>query len=177
MERAKQVLDRLLGVFLIFLMGAAVVNVLWQVFARFVLDAPSSFTEELARFLLIWVGVLGGGYAVGQHDHLALELLPQNLEGRAQEWLKIAIQGCIIAFSLAVLIFGGLRLVYIQLSLGQTSASLGLPLGLVYLVLPLSGAVMIFYSTVHISGHLRALDEDATEASAEHADTNQSSEE
>lgn len=173
MDRAKRALDRVLGAFLIFLMGAAVVNVLWQVFARFVLNSPSSFTEELARFLLIWVGILGGGYAVGQHDHLALELLPQNLEGRAQEWLKIAIQGCIIAFSLAVLIAGGLRLVYIQLTLGQTSASLGIPLGYVYTVLPLSGAVMIFYSVVHISGHLRAL-RGETEA---RTDLNQSSEE
>lgn len=161
MERAKEVLDRTLGILLIGLMGVAVVNVLWQVFARFVLGTPSSFTEELARFLLIWVGVLGAGYGVGQHDHLALELLPQHLEGKAREWLKIVIQGFIAVFALAVLIGGGLRLVYIQLSLGQTSASMNVPLGYVYTVLPLSGFVMVFYAVVHIRGHLRALREKA----------------
>lgn len=169
MERAKRVVDRLLGTILIALMGIAVVNVLWQVFTRFILNQPSAFTEELARFLLIWVGVLGAGYGVGQHDHLALELMPEHLEGRSQQWLKIGIQGCILAFALAVLIGGGMRLVYIQLSLGQTSASLGLPLGYVYLVLPLTGLVMTFYATVHITDHLRTLrgiDENGTDQRA-----------
>lgn len=161
MERAKQGLDRVLGILLIGLMAVAVINVLWQVFARFVLNDPSSFTEELARFLLIWVGVLGAGYGVGQHDHLALELLPENLEGRAREWLQIGIQAFIGVFALAVLIGGGFRLVYIQLSLGQTSASLNIPLGYVYTVLPLSGIVMVFYAAVHISGHLRTLRDEA----------------
>lgn len=170
MERTKQVVDRTLGFVLIALMAIAVINVLWQVFARFILDSPSSFTEELARFLLIWVGVLGAGYGVGQHDHLALELLPENLEGRAGEWLQIGIQGVIAGFALAVLIAGGLRLVFIQLSLGQTSASMNVPLGYVYMVLPLSGLVMVFYAAVHISRHLRTLqDEPWTDPSLDQA--------
>ncbi len=157
MGTVKRIVDRLLGAFLIVLMGASVVNVLWQVFARFVLNAPSSFTEELARFLLIWVGVLGAGYSVGKRDHLALDLLPERLEGRAYEWVNIAIEACIVVFAVAVMIVGGLRLAYIQLTLGQVSASLGVPVGYVYLVLPLSGAVMVFYAAVHIAGHLRTL--------------------
>jgi len=159
MEVAKRRVDRVLGAFLIFIMGASVVNVLWQVFSRFVLGAPSSFTQELARFLLIWIGVLGAGYAVGQHDHLALELLPERLEGRAREWLNIGIQTCIGIFAAAVMVAGGLRLVYIQLSLNQTSASLDIPIGYVYSVLPLSGVVMLFYCFVHITTHLRALED------------------
>jgi len=157
MQQVKQVVDRGLGVLLIGLMGISVVNVLWQVFSRFVLAAPSSFTQELARFLLIWIGVLGAGYSVGQRDHLAFDLLPERLEGRAREWLHILIQGFVITFAVAVMIVGGLRLVYIQLTLGQTSASLGLPIGGVYLVLPLSGLVMVFYALGHIYGHWRAL--------------------
>lgn len=157
MERVKRVVDRVLGSFLVFLMGFSVVNVLWQVFTRFVLGDPSSFTEELARFLLIWVGVLGAGYAVGQRAHLALELLPERLEGRAYEWLGIAIEACVLLFAVAVMIVGGLRLVYVQLSLGQTAASLGVPIGYVYLVLPLSGGVMVFYALAYIGRHLHAL--------------------
>ena len=157
MDRAKRIVDRILGPALVGLMGLAVINVLWQVFSRYVLGDPSSFTQELARFLLIWVGVLGAGYGVGQHDHLALELLPERLEGRARAWLRIVIQGCILLFAGGVMIGGGLRLVYIQLTLGQTSASLNVPLGYVYLVLPLTGALMAFYSLVHISGHVRTL--------------------
>jgi TRAP-type C4-dicarboxylate transport system permease small subunit len=150
MEQAKRVVDRILGPVLVGLMAIAVINVLWQVFSRYVLGAPSSFTQELARFLLIWVGVLGAGYGVGQHDHLALELLPNRLEGRARAWLRIVIQGCILLFAVGVMVAGGLRLVYIQLSLGQTSASLNVPIGYVYSVLPITGTLMAFYSLVHI---------------------------
>lgn len=157
MGRVKRIVDRLLGTFLIALMGASVVNVLWQVFTRFVLGDPSSFTEELARFLLIWIGVLGAGYSVGKRDHLALDLLPERLEGRAYAWVNLVIEACIVAFAVAVLLVGGARLVFIQLTLGQTSASLDVPVGYVYLVLPLSGAVMVFYAAVHIADHLRAL--------------------
>jgi len=173
MEKAKRVVDRILGPVLVGLMGLAVINVLWQVLSRYVLGDPSSFTQELARFLLIWVGVLGAGYGVGQHDHLALELLPERLEGRARAWLRIAIQICILFFAGGVLIGGGLRLVYIQLSLGQTSASLNVPLGYVYLVLPLTGALMAFYSLIHISGHLRKLRADASDRSASSSTTDE----
>ena len=161
MERAKRIVDRILRPLLVGIMGVAVINVLWQVFSRYVLGAPSSFTQELARFLLIWVGVLGAGYGVGQHDHLALELLPQRLEGRAKAWLRIVIQGCVLLFAGGVLIAGGLRLVYIQLTLGQTSASLNVPIGYIYLVLPLTGAVMVFYCLVHISEQIRTLRTDS----------------
>ena len=162
MEQAKRVVDRILGPVLVGLMAIAVINVLWQVFSRYVLGAPSSFTQELARFLLIWVGVLGAGYGVGQHDHLALELLPNRLEGRARAWLRIVIQGCILLFAVGVMVAGGLRLVYIQLSLGQTSASLTVPIGYVDSVLPMTGTLMAFYSLVQIREYFLTLREEPT---------------
>lgn len=165
MDRAKHVVDWGLGAVLVSLMGASVVNVLWQVFSRFVLNAPSSFTQELARFLLIWIGVLGAGYAVGTREHLALELVPEQLGGRARAWLRITIQGFIVLFAVAVMIVGGIRLVYIQLTLGQTSASLNIPIGLVYAVLPLTGVVMVFYASVHIRRHVQSLRAEAPDRS------------
>lgn len=143
-------LDRILGGVLVALMAVAVVNVLWQVTTRFVLGSPSSITEELARYLLIWIGVLGAGYAVGQRAHLALELLPENLEGRALRRLRQGILGCIGLFALFILVIGGGRLVYLQFMLGQTSPALGLPLGAVYLVVPLTGAVILAYVALEV---------------------------
>ena len=146
LHRWKSRLDRGLGGLLVALMAVAVVNVLWQVTTRFVLGDPSTMTQELARYLLIWIGVLGAGYVVGQRAHLALELLPGKLEGRALRTLNMFILGCVGAFALLVMVVGGGRLVYVQLTLGQTSPSLGWPLGAVYLVVPLSGAVMLMYT-------------------------------
>jgi TRAP-type C4-dicarboxylate transport system permease small subunit len=104
--------NRGLGWLLVFLMGVAVLNVVWQVFTRYVIAAPSQFTQELARYLLIWIGILGSGYAAGQRAHLSLELLPESLEGRQLSWLKIVIEGSVLAFAIVVMVIGGVQLVY-----------------------------------------------------------------
>lgn len=138
--------NRVLEWFLIFLMTANVINVLWQVFTRFVLKDSSSFTEELARFLLIWVGLLGASYAAGKKMHLAIEVFQEKLQGKALIWVEIGIQVFIFLFALLAMVYGGLRLVFITLKLNQVSAALQIPLGYVYLVLPMSGFLIMLYT-------------------------------
>jgi TRAP-type C4-dicarboxylate transport system permease small subunit len=145
----RRVVDRALEWLLVAFMWLMVVNVLWQVATRFLLRNPSSFTEEIARYMLVWVGVLGGAYAVGKRIHLAIDLLPSKLEGRRKALLELFIEACIFVFAALVLVFGGSGLVWLTLDLGQTSAALQVPLGIVYLVLPLSGILMMFYSAAH----------------------------
>jgi TRAP-type C4-dicarboxylate transport system permease small subunit len=145
----RRVVDSALEWLLVAFMSSMVINVLWQVATRFLLHNPSSFTEEIARYLLVWVGVLGGAYAVGKRIHLAIDLLPSKLEGRRKAMLELFIEVCIFVFAALVLVFGGSGLVWLTLDLGQTSAALQIPLGFVYLVLPLSGLLMMFYSGLH----------------------------
>lgn len=155
--RAKHRVDQSLGWLLAALMGVAVLNVLWQVFTRYVLHAPSAYTDELARYVLIWIGLLGGAYAAGRRMHLAIDLLPMRLHGRRRAALGVLIDTLIGAFALVVLVIGGSRLVALTLLLEQTSAALRVPLGYVYLVLPLSGGLIIFYSALFIADHVRQL--------------------
>ncbi len=159
MTNAAKVVDRSLGWVLVALMGVAVVNVLWQVFTRFVLADPSSFTDELARYLLIWIGLLGASYAAGRQMHLAIDLLPTNLVGRPRFYVGVLIEACIFLFALSVLVVGGIHLVALTLTLGQTSAALHVPLGYVYLALPLSGLLMMFYSVRAVVHHRATLRE------------------
>jgi TRAP-type C4-dicarboxylate transport system permease small subunit len=142
--------ERTLEWILITLMAFMVVNVLWQVATRFLLRSPSSYTEELARFLLIWVGLLGSAYAAGTRSHLAIDLLPSSLKGAGKQLWVICVESCIFGFALIVLVVGGARLVQITLSLGQTSAAVGVPLGYVYVALPLSGLLMMFFAVLHV---------------------------
>lgn len=141
----KNSLDKILGWFLVALMVIIVLAVLWQVFSRYVLQAPSSVTEELARYLLIWIGILGAAYASGQQEHLAINLLEEKLDKKKQKQLRILINLLIISFSLTVLIIGGANLVYVNYDLGQSSAALKIPLFIVYSVIPLSGILIIMY--------------------------------
>ncbi len=155
MKPVRAALDRLLGGAICLLMAAMVLNVLWQVFTRFVLQRPSSFTEETARYLMIWVGLLGSAYAAGQKSHLALDLVTARLQGGRKRASEIVIHLCVLLFALAVMVGGGGRLVWIQLSLGQQSAALQLKLGYVYLAVPLAGAFIALYSLFALADALR----------------------
>ena len=138
-------IDEILGKTLAIIMSIMVVNVLWQVFTRFVIGTPSSFTDELARYLMIWVGLLGAAYVSGKKMHVAIDLIPRKLNPKNQIKLKTFVNILIIAFSFGAFIIGGIRLVFITYSLEQYSAALQIPLALVYLVIPISGAIIIFY--------------------------------
>ena len=138
-------IDTILGNTLVVIMTVMVINVLWQVFTRYILGIPSSFTDELARYLMIWLGILGAAYVSGQNLHVAIDVLPSKLSKSAQNKMARMVNLIIIVFAITALIIGGIRLVYITYLLGQHSPALEIPLAVVYLVLPLSGLLIIFY--------------------------------
>lgn len=138
-------IDKILSRVLITIMAVMVVNVLWQVFTRYIVGDPSSFTDELARYLMIWVGILGAAYVSGQNMHVAIDLIPSRSSEKNQKLLKKIVRILIILFAFFALVIGGLRLVYISYQLGQQSAALQIPLSLVYIILPLSGGLIIYY--------------------------------
>ena len=150
MERIAKKMTKGLEVILVILMSVLVVDVLWQVFSRYLLSSPSSFTDELAGFLLIWVGVLGAAYVAGRQEHLAIDILLQKSSPARQKKLLYLIHGLIFLFALAVMLVGGVVLMYTRFVLEVKSAALQLPLGYVYIVMPLSGLIIMFYEVLHI---------------------------
>ena len=147
MKQMLRRLDSLLANTVVLLMGSLVLVVTWQVAARYLLGSPSSVTEEIARFLLIWIGLLGSAYAYRQKLHLAFDYLLRKQRESVQAWMEVTIHIGIVLFSLLVLVVGGGRLVQLSFELGQRSAALQIPVGGVYLVLPLSGLILILYAT------------------------------
>ena len=145
MEDIRYKLNRVLEVILIMLLGVMVLNVSWQVFSRYVLANPSSFTDELARYLMIWLGVLGTAYVSGKRLHVAIDLLHSQLSLSSQKTMQKVIFSIVILATFLIFIIGGSRLVYLSYLLGQKSAALQIPLYLVYVCVPLSGACIIFY--------------------------------
>lgn len=134
-----------LGFFLVALLALMTIDVLLGVFTRYVLGSQLSWTEELARFLLIWIGMLGTAYASGERMHLSIDLLGPSLNATQQRWLQLAVTLAVILFAGAVLVVGGSRLLYITAKLGQSSAALRLPMTAVYSVVPVSGLLIVWY--------------------------------
>lgn len=143
-------IDFILSKLLIIIMAVMVINVLWQVFTRFVIGTPSSFTDELARYLMIWVGILGAAYVSGRNMHVAIDVLPAKAGSKTQRKLKILVYLLIILFALCAMVIGGFNLVFLSYKLGQQSPALQIPLALVYLVIPISGLLIIFYKVSDI---------------------------
>lgn len=138
--------DRVLEWVMISLMIILVLDVTWQVVARYLIGEASSFSEEVARFLLIWIGLLGAAYAYRKKMHLAFDYFTEKAEGRILKWMNLLIHLVIALFSLLVLVLGGFYLVFITWELNQVSASLQIPLAVVYTALPLSGLLILFYA-------------------------------
>lgn len=143
--RLRKTIDKILANALVVIMAVMVLNVLWQVFSRFLLGSPSSFTDELARYLLIWIGILGAAYVSGQNLHVAIDVLPKRFSEKTQKRLRLVVDWLVILFSLGALVIGGSRLVYITYVLDQHSPALQVPLALVYLVIPISGVLIVYY--------------------------------
>ncbi len=138
-------LDNILGRTLVLIMSVMVINVLWQVFTRYVTGDPSAFTDELARYLMIWIGVLGAAYVSGKNLHVAIDILPSRANTKTQKKLKVLVTVLVILFVFFAFIIGGSRLVYISYILGQQSPALQIPLAVVYFILPISGLLIMFY--------------------------------
>jgi len=139
-------LDKVLKVLVTSCMALMVVVVTWQVVSRYAMGDPSPWTEEVARMLLIWVGLLGGVYAYSEKAHLGLDLLYQKVGVTGKRRLDTITDVCCGLFALAVLVVGGGSLVQLTWELKQTTAVLGIPMAWVYSVLPLSGVLIVFYS-------------------------------
>jgi TRAP-type C4-dicarboxylate transport system permease small subunit len=143
MKRDK--IDQVLGNVLALFMAIMTIDVLWGVFTRYAMGSQASWSEELARFLLVWIGILGAAYAAGKQLHLSIDLLKPSLNDNNKHKLQIVINLIIVIFALTVMVIGGLRLMYITFVLGQLSPALRIPMYLVYGVVPLSGALIIYY--------------------------------
>ena len=150
MDRVTRVVDTVLRSVIVAAFAVLVVCVIWQVFSRYVLGTPSTVTDEMARFLFIWVALLGGAYTLGQRRHLAIDLLPSITSGSARFAVNAAIVLAIAGFAAVVMIYGGINLVSRTLATGQVSPALRLPMGLIYIAIPFSGVGILYYCTVFL---------------------------
>lgn len=151
MEKTYQLLNKAIEWLLVIIFSLLVIDVVWQVFSRYIVGESSSFTEEFARFSLIWLTVLGAAYINGQKDgHLSMDFLLSKLTEAKRHSRQKVIQVIMAIFALIVMVIGGGNLVYTTLSLGQISSALNVPLGFVYAIVPICGSIIIFFSIYNI---------------------------
>ena len=150
MRQLVKLIDKSLAASLIAAMAAILLVVVWQVISRYLLKDPASVTEELSRFLLIWIGILGSAYAYRQKVHLGFNLIVNRQSETMRRLIMTFVELLVVTFCVLVLIVGGNALVSLTPDLNQISAALGVKMGWIYTVLPVSGVIMVFYSIINI---------------------------
>ena len=152
--KIKNVLDRTLEILVMVVVAILVIDVLWQVFTRYVLRNPSSWTEELAIFLLIWVALLGAAVALNRGAHLGIDYFVGKLDKKTRLLVEIFVFFCVACFAFCIMLLGGIDLVQTTLYLEQKSPALGIEMGYVYLAVPISGCFMLLYSALAFTERL-----------------------
>lgn len=151
MQTIYKIVNKAIEGLLVIIFSLLVLDVVWQVVSRYVVGQSSSFTEEFARFALIWLTVLGAAYINGQKEgHLSMDFLLSKLSADKQNRRNRVIQVLMAVFAMVIMVIGGGNLVYTTLKLGQLSPALQVPLGYVYAIVPLCGLMIIFFSIYHI---------------------------
>ena len=151
----KPAVDIVLRSVIIAVFAVLVGCVSWQVFSRYALGTPSVVTDEIARFLFMWLALIGGAYTYGARRHLAVDLLAVTLEGRARLVLEAVILAVVMVFAAVVMVWGGYSLVSRTLSSGQVTPALQISMGWIYGAIPFAGLVIVYYSLLFFADVLR----------------------
>ncbi len=141
MKRFEEVMDKIMRFFMAMSMLSLVIGGFWQIFTRWVLNDPSTFTEEFMRYMLIWAAMIGSAYCFYKDQHLALDLFSKRATGKLKIALTVFIEMCIMFFVIYVLVYGGARL---AMSATNSSPVMQIPFKVLYSILPMSGIFIIF---------------------------------
>ena len=130
-----------------------VVLTCWQVFTRYVLGAPSTWSEELVGYLFAWMALFGACLVTGERGHMNIPILVDMAPGAGKKALLCLAELIAFLFSAVILVYGGLRIT--KLAMGQMTSALGVPVGVFYAVLPLCGGINLLYTAMNLMEIIR----------------------
>ena len=157
----RRFLDRVLAVLCIIFFVGLVAIVSWQVFTREVLNDSAPWTEESARYTFVVLAVLAAAYVFSERGHIAVEILVEKLPLRFQKVMGVVIELLVMFFITLTFVIGGSRVV--ENAWHQDISTVPLSVGQVYLVLPIAGVIILFFSVAHVIGILAGVEKPVPE--------------
>lgn len=148
MNKLRSIINQIVEKFSVALIAVMVLLVLWQVFARYILNNPSTFSETLTKYLFVWLVLVTSTYAFGKQEHMHIEVLKNQLKGRSRQIINIVIECITLVFAAAIMVFGGCVITGMQMV--QIDSSLHIPMGIVYSIIPICGVITVFYCICNI---------------------------
>lgn len=155
MKEIKQIVDTIIEWICSGILIVMVILVAWQVFTRYVLGNPSVTSESIARYLFVWLIFLSLAYVFGKRGHMSINFVIDKLSPVKKVKLDTVNQIIQIVFSAGILVYGGLTFTISQMV--QLDAVLQIPMGLIYMIIPISGCLVIFYTSCNIIENMSQL--------------------
>lgn len=140
--------DRILSSACAVIFAAMVVIGTYQILTRFIFRRPSTVSEELLTYSFTWMALLSSAYVFGKRDHMRMGFMADKASPGGRKVLSIFGEILILVLAASVLIYGGITIT--QLTMTQSTASLGIPMGVVYTIIPISGVLIVFYAVLNI---------------------------
>lgn len=148
MKALRNILNKILNVLAGVSLLAMVALTCWQVFTRYILQNPSSWSEELVSYLFAWASLLGASLITGERGHMNIPVIVDKMSEKLQKFFGIVGELIAFAFSAIILVYGGIAIT--NLAMGQMTSSLGVAVGVFYIVLPLCGVLNMIYTVLNI---------------------------
>lgn len=153
MNKMRNALTNLLNILTGVSFLAMVGFTIWQVVTRYILKYPSVWSEELVSYLFAWASLFGACLITGERGHMNIPILVDHFSPSVQKIFAVLGEGIAFLFSLVILFFGGAEIT--KLAMGQLTSSLGVPVGVFYLILPLAGILNALYALLNIADMIK----------------------
>jgi TRAP-type C4-dicarboxylate transport system permease small subunit len=151
-KRLAEVTERWLSIFTSVLLVAMVLVILAQVIFRYALNLSLAWTEEVGRYLFVWVCLFGASLAYRLGQHTGYETLVNLMPAPLARWVMIGVDVCVAVFSLMMVIASR---DLIEAGLGQLTPATQFAIGYVYLAFPLSAVPTFIFVADALAGHRR----------------------
>ena len=144
-QRIEDRLIRIISIIIGVLLALMVIIVFSNVVARYFLNASLAWSEEISRFMLIWLVFLGSVLAYIKNEHLGLDILIIYLPNKISR-LVLVLANLLVIVAIGIILRGGWNMTTYTFGSGWTSPALSIPYGFVYVVVPVSGFLLLLQS-------------------------------
>lgn len=155
LNKIHDVIMKVLGVSTVVIFAFMTVVGTYQIVTRYAFNRPSTVSEELLTYSFAWMALLASAYVFGKNDHMRMSFLADKVKGNAKIAMEILIQFFCFAFAAVVMVYGGVSIT--KLTMTQVTASLQIPMGYVYFMVPVSGILIMYFSLLNalntLTGH------------------------
>ena len=148
LNNIRKVINTVIKIACILLFGFMVIIGTYQILVRYIFNSPSTVSEELLTYSFAWMAMFATAYVFGKRDHMRMTFVVDKLAPAQRKGLEIVLEVLVIAFAAIVLIYGGFNIM--GLTMTQKTASLGVMMGQVYAVVPISGILIAIYGILNV---------------------------